>query len=142
MRQRPRKVARTSLLALALANPMRSLLLTSLGPSKSALLPRSHTHTTPRALATTARKRARPAWGSQSRRLGPSVAGFSSRAGGVVGRNGLHVSETAAMKSSVSCAAAGTRVPLTHEQLPDETIYLLDGTSMLFRAFYGRGAGG
>lgn len=32
--------------------------------------------------------------------------------------------------------------PLTHDQLPDETIYLLDGTSMLFRAFYGRGAGG
>lgn len=32
--------------------------------------------------------------------------------------------------------------PLTHEQLPDESVYILDGTSMLVRAFYGRGAGG
>ena len=32
--------------------------------------------------------------------------------------------------------------PLTYDQLPEESIYLLDGTSMLFRAFYGRGAGG
>ena len=32
--------------------------------------------------------------------------------------------------------------PLTHEQLPEESVYILDGTSMLFRAFYGRGASG
>lgn len=32
--------------------------------------------------------------------------------------------------------------PLTPDQLPDESIYLLDGTAMLFKAFYGRGASG
>ncbi|CAM9647425.1 unnamed protein product, partial [Phaeothamnion confervicola] len=32
--------------------------------------------------------------------------------------------------------------PLTPGDLPDETLYLLDGTAMMFRAFYGRGAGG
>lgn len=38
--------------------------------------------------------------------------------------------------------AASLPPPLRHDQLPDETMYILDGTSMLFRAFYGRGAGG
>lgn len=52
-----------------------------------------------------------------------------------------------AVDTKRSTAVAGTRTsaqspPLTHEQLPDESIYILDGTSMLFRAFYGRGAGG
>eukprot|EP00752_Nemacystus_decipiens_P009700 g8663.t1 len=48
------------------------------------------------------------------------------------------------MRSSLaSASAAGSpKTPLTHQQLPDESIYILDGTSMLFRAFYGRGAGG
>lgn len=53
----------------------------------------------------------------------------------------------AAGTTGSAAAAAATLTPthpppLTHEQLPDESIYILDGTSMLFRAFYGRGAGG
>lgn len=139
MRQGSRKMVRTSLVVLALAGPVRSLLLSSVGPSRS-LLPRSHTTTS--AMATTARRRAQPAWRGQSRGLVPSVAECSSRSRGVGGRTGSHVSLAAAAKSSVSSAAAGTRPPLTHEQLPEESIYILDGTSMLFRAFYGRGAGG
>ena len=140
MRQGPRRMVRSSFLALALASPMCSLLLTSVGPS-SSLLRRSLA--TLGATATTARRRARPAWRNRSRRLVPSVAGCFSRLGGVGGQTGSHVPLAAGMKSSVSYAGAGSRPPpLTHEQLPEESIYILDGTSMLFRAFYGRGAGG
>ncbi|CAN0301290.1 unnamed protein product, partial [Discosporangium mesarthrocarpum] len=34
------------------------------------------------------------------------------------------------------------RPTLTHEEIPDETVYLLDGTSMLYRAFYAPSASG
>lgn len=53
---------------------------------------------------------------------------------------GMDISKTEAVEEEL--VRSSSSVPLTHEHLPDESIYILDGTSMLFRAYYGRGAGG
>lgn len=90
-------------------------------------------------------RRARPAWKSHSSSESPPA--YWSTAG----RVSLGCSSDAHIDGGAA-ALASTQQPderpssrvaaLTHDQLPEESIYLLDGTSMLFRAFYGRGAGG
>lgn len=105
----------------------------------------------------TTRRRARPLWNDRSAAtLGTrgisTVVDRSSRGSG---RRSLLSSNLGADDVSNGASkgpAAEARVPepgkraagvpLTHDQLPEESLYLLDGTSMLFRAFYGRGAGG
>lgn len=106
---------------------------------------------------TTTRRRARPVWNDRSAAT-LSTIGIST----VVDRSSRGSASRTLLSSNLGAddvpkdaskdSAAEARVPepgkratgapLTHDQLPEESLYLLDGTSMLFRAFYGRGAGG
>jgi hypothetical protein len=63
-------------------------------------------------------------------------ARYASAAASVAGTAG----GTTLSKSSASELADAAAPAFTHEDLPDETLYVLDGTAMLFKAHYGRGA--
>ena len=133
-------------------------------PATSTRAPRRLAATPPSANAakpspTRARRRARPTWHCGSEASAPTGVCCSIRAQGFSSsiHSGTHSPRKSVLTASNNDAAsAGDRSPpgepglpaspitppLAHEQLPEESIYLLDGTSMLFRAFYGRGAGG
>lgn len=145
-----RRVVCRSLFVLALAarvNPTSSLfhrvflspsaIATTPAPSRSYAATNAYTAT---GGSSNRRRRARPTWHGHNSRLLPPLVG-SSRWTGSAGLAAAAEAAAGAEQDGVPTAAA-TLPPLTHEQLPEESIYLLDGTSMLFRAFYGRGAGG
>ena len=131
-------------------------------PVSSTRAPRRLAASQPRARAAKpsparARRAVRPAWHwCSSKARAPTggcprnrAQGYSSSGTRSLGQSGLAASNNGAVSAgegSPPCeperSASPSTPPLTHEQLPEESIYLLDGTSMLFRAFYGRGAGG
>lgn len=89
------------------------------------------------------KRRARPTWRYGNARE-TSAVGWSCASLGdsdVAGSNDGVASQRSIHRGSKVADPSGV-LPLTHDQLPEESIYILDGTSMLFRAFYGRGAGG
>lgn len=96
------------------------------------------------------RRRPRPVWHDHHIHAGVSMSRSLASAEVHSRGDSIQCSSTSSGSSSNSNGSASDRarrrraasMPLTHEQLPDESIYLLDGTSMLFKAFYGRGAGG
>lgn len=167
MGRRPTRSVRTHILALTLAIcfSLGSPLVNQLLPvSAGAVLSRATAVTAMRAQRTrtaAGRRRARPAWQGHNHSLHPSAFGawrdWSTRTSGRGDPAALaaappdsgedRVPANAAAAAAVAASSGVTPAarmppPLTHDQLPEESIYLLDGTSMLFRAFYGRGAGG
>ncbi|CAN0548903.1 unnamed protein product, partial [Ectocarpus sp. 12 AP-2014] len=157
MRRGPRGAVRAPLLALSLAlhANLTSSLLHHLGDAIS----RNHATATAAAAGTAAgrrrRARPRPVWhfhgkisspgrgqSSRSPRCGVRSAPEVAAAAAADGENGGPDTAGAEGHSVEACPAIADPPPLTHDQLPEESFYLLDGTSMLFRAFYGRGAGG
>ncbi|CAN0210062.1 unnamed protein product [Ectocarpus sp. 4 AP-2014] len=162
MRRGPRGAVRAPLFALSLAlhaNLTSSLLHHLLATPVGDAISRNHATATAAAAGTAAgrrrRARPRPVWHFHGR-VSPPGRGKSSRSPRCGVRSGPEVAAAAAADGENggpdAAAAEGRSVgarraiadpsPLTHDQLPEESIYLLDGTSMLFRAFYGRGAGG
>lgn len=134
-------------------------------PSRPAVSPPPSATTTTALLASatkstghprqrTTRRRARPVWSELGATTTPGIRGISTIIGGYsrgrrrgdlrakLGAEGASKGDDAAEARGTEAGKRALSVPLTHDQLPGESFYLLDGTSMLFRAFYGRGAGG
>lgn len=104
------------------------------------------------------RRRARPAWstsrtprrqwwGESDRELTNSHSTTTAMfAGGFLDRGRCYPNDQEEQEHQTPgwSPSNGVVIPsaLTHKQLPDETLYILDGTSMLFRAFYRRGSSG
>lgn len=158
MRRGPRRAVRTPLFALSLAlhANLTSSFLHHLLATPAGAISRNHATATAAAAGTAAgrRRRARPVWHVHGN-VSPPGRGQSTTSTRCGARSGTEVAAAAAAdreNGGLDAAAAegpsAARLamadppPLTHNQLPEESIYLLDGTSMLFRAFYGRGAGG